>query len=116
VGRPAVDRDHRLDGDGPGAGAAHGGGVGGQVCAGQGHHTAGLPVGAWLLGRSTVCATDVHECRSAVERGRDMIGPVVPGSHVGPPQPVFIPPGYLQAPETVVDAILLQPNDGEPAQ
>ena len=87
-----------------------------QVCAGEGDHAAGLPIGAGLLGRSRVCSTDVHECRSGVERGRDMIGPVVPGSHVGPPQPVFISPGYLQAPETVMDAILLQPNDGEPAQ
>ena len=39
--------DHRLDRHGSGAGAAPGGGVSGQVCAGEGHHAAGLPVGAW---------------------------------------------------------------------
>ena len=45
----AVDGAHRLDRAGSGAGAAPGGGVGGQVCAGEGHHAAGLPVGACLL-------------------------------------------------------------------
>ena len=34
---------------GSGAGAAPGGGVGGEVCAGEGHHAAGLPIGACLL-------------------------------------------------------------------
>ena len=47
VGREAVERAHRLDCAGSGAGAAPGGGVGGEVCAGEGHHAAGLPVGAW---------------------------------------------------------------------
>ena len=31
------------------AGAAPGGGIGGQVCAGEGDHTTSLPVGAWSL-------------------------------------------------------------------
>ena len=42
----AVDGHHRLDGAGSGAGKAPGGGVGGEVCAGEGDHATGLPVGA----------------------------------------------------------------------
>jgi hypothetical protein len=30
-----------------------------------------LSVGTWPLGRSRVCSTDMHECRSTVERGRE---------------------------------------------
>ena len=39
-----MERDHRLDCVGSGAGAAPGGGVGGEVCAGEGDHAAGLSV------------------------------------------------------------------------
>jgi branched-chain amino acid transport system substrate-binding protein len=46
VGRDTVDCTHRLDRHGSGTGAAPGGGIGGQVCAGAGHHAARLPVGA----------------------------------------------------------------------
>ena len=49
VGRHAVARDHRLDRHRSGPGAAPGGGVGSQVCAGERHYATGLPVGAWLL-------------------------------------------------------------------
>jgi hypothetical protein len=39
-----MERDHRLDPHGAGAGAAPGRCSGGQVYAGEGHHTAGLSV------------------------------------------------------------------------
>ncbi len=41
---------------GPGAGAAPGGGVGGEVCAGEGHHATGLPVGTCLLSQGATGA------------------------------------------------------------
>ena len=61
VGRHAVDSAHRLDRAGSGAGAAAGGGIGGQVCAGEGHHAADLSIGRRLLsqgahGRSSKAA------------------------------------------------------------
>ena len=45
VGRQAMDCHHRLDRHGSGAGAAPRGGVGSQVCTGEGHHTTDLRVG-----------------------------------------------------------------------
>ena len=45
VERHTVDGAHRLDRHRSGPGAAPGGGVSGQVCAGEGHHAADLPVG-----------------------------------------------------------------------
>ena len=49
VGRHTVERDHRLDRAGPGAGATPAGGIGSQVCAGEGRYATGLPVGACLM-------------------------------------------------------------------
>jgi hypothetical protein len=53
MGRGEVEGHHRLDSHRSGAGAAPGGGVGGEVGAGEGDHAAGLSVGACLQTRGT---------------------------------------------------------------
>jgi len=43
-----MEGNHRLDCAGSSAGAAPGRGIGGEVCAGEGHYPTGLPIGAYL--------------------------------------------------------------------
>ena len=57
---------HRLDRHGSGAGAAAGRGVGGQVCAGEGDHAAGLPVGTFPSGLARFGGTILYICPTSL--------------------------------------------------